>query len=155
NTAKVIDAKHVALNYTLSNRNVTQPLGLLVYQSDQPSVDGSSVLLGQQTIDPSSDSADLSQGNHTVSLALSTPIASDQTKPYVVVVANPDGSVPEAPGSVNVVSTRALTLPDVVVDSISTTDSRSLTVDYHIDFADVTAPLTIDFYRSPTPKFDP
>jgi hypothetical protein len=44
--------------------------------------------------------------------------------------------------------------PDVVVDSLSTEDSRILNVNYHVDFANVTAPLTINFYRSLTQQLD-
>jgi len=103
NTAMTTDAADVALNYTISQANVTQLLAFNVYQSDQGSVDGSSVLLGQTTL-PGSDTADLGQGSHTINLALVTPIAVNPTMPYIVVVANPDGSVQEASGSVNTVS---------------------------------------------------
>jgi hypothetical protein len=72
---------------------------------------------------------------------------------YLLAVADPNNLLGNFSDAQNVQALAVL--PDVVVDSLSTTDSRSLTVDYHVDFENVTEPLTINFYRSPTPQFDP
>jgi hypothetical protein len=45
-------------------------------------------------------------------------------------------------------------LPDIVVDSATTTDSRSVTVDYDILNADLTQPLTFGVYRSDQGQLD-
>jgi hypothetical protein len=44
--------------------------------------------------------------------------------------------------------------PDVTVDSVSTGDSRTLTVTYNVSGSNAATPLTIDFYRSATPTFN-
>ncbi len=109
-----LDPNHITIIYTISNADVAQPLGFDVFQSDKPYTDidslitsvnaGSATPLGHQVIDPSN----LSQGTHTATLALDThtPIVVDPTKPYIVVVADLDGSIAEASGSVNIVSTQ-------------------------------------------------
>jgi hypothetical protein len=56
------------------------------------------------------------------------------------------------PGGVNSV----VILPtDLVVASVSTTDSVTLTIQYAIANANLAMPFTIDIYRSPTALFDP
>ena len=45
--------------------------------------------------------------------------------------------------------------PHIALDSVSTTNSSTLTVDYHVDNAGLSASLTIGFYRSATAQFDP
>ena len=50
---------------------------------------------------------------------------------------------------------QALALPDIWVESVSTADSKSLSVNYFVSSANVTTPLTFGFFRSATPNYDP
>jgi hypothetical protein len=101
------DSKHVTLDYTISGADVMQSLGLNIYQSDQTTKDSTSSTLGQ----PSIPAADLNQGSHEVNLILDTAIIQDLSNPYIVVVADADGSIQEASGSVNVISVLNLVTP--------------------------------------------
>jgi hypothetical protein len=124
NTATVTDATDVALKYAISQANVVQPLPFNVYQSDQGFLDPSSVLLGQTTL-PLSDTTDLSPGSHTINLALSAPIAANLAMPFIVVVADPDGSVQEASGSVNTVAAIDLSPLELQADGGFTLDRQT------------------------------
>jgi hypothetical protein len=95
------NASSVTVDYSISGANVTSPLGFSVYRSDKPTLDASSTLIGSQTINPSTDPGDLKVGAHAVTLLNGTNLPPNQALPYVVVVANPNGSVREAAGSVN------------------------------------------------------
>jgi len=100
-TATTVDSKSVTVDYTISNADVPQALTFDVYRSDQSSVDSLSVLVDTQTIDPTSEAQDLQQGDHKVQLIQGTDLPPDPSKQYIVVVANPDGSVEEDPNSHN------------------------------------------------------
>jgi probable HAF family extracellular repeat protein len=70
----------------------------------------------------------------------------------LLAVADPDNLLGTFTQATNV---KALAIPDIVVKDVSTTDSKSLTVSYDINNADVASPFTIGFYRSATSQFDP
>jgi hypothetical protein len=104
-------ANDVTLDYTIADANIIQPLVFDVYESDHPSVnpqllDDSTVLLAQDTIDPSTDLTDLSIGTHEITLSLTTAIDPDASEPNLVVVANANAAIPETSGSANVTSGR-------------------------------------------------
>ena len=48
----------------------------------------------------------------------------------------------------------AVSLPDVTIDSVKTTDSREAIVDYDINNPDLTQPFYIQIYRSDQPTFE-
>lgn len=108
--ATTLDAHSVTVSYTISAASVGQPLRFDVYRSDQPVKDGGSQSIGFQTIDPNSDSADLTVGSHTVQLIAATSLPPDAAHPYIVVVADGDGAVAEGAGSVNTAYFRTFTL---------------------------------------------
>jgi hypothetical protein len=87
-------ATSVAVDYTISGASVTQSLQFDVYQSATAPQPGVPFVPGTppEASATVSASADLSVGSHTgVTLTLSSPLRSDPTRPYVVVVANPSG----------------------------------------------------------------
>ena len=97
-----LDAQSVATTYTILNADITQPLTFDVYRSDQPFKDSTSVPIGEQTIDPKTNSQDLTHGNHIdVPLIKGTSLPPNPFMPYVVVVADANGAVQEDPGSIN------------------------------------------------------
>jgi hypothetical protein len=101
--ATTLDAKSVAVTYTIANANIGQSLRFDVYRSDQPFVDGTSKLIGTQIINPASNSAALAQGSHVnVKLIAGTALPPNQSLPYIVVVADGDNNVAEDPASTNV-----------------------------------------------------
>ena len=109
------DASSVAVDYTIASDDITQALTFDVYRSDKTVLDGSSVLLGETTIDPAVDSQKLTQGTHAaVSLIQGTVLTPNTTLPYIVVVANRNGNVAEDASSVNTTYFRTFELGVVV-----------------------------------------
>jgi hypothetical protein len=106
------DARAISVNYTISNASIAgQDLTFNVYRSAAYASLSGAQLLGTATV-PGSDSADLSIGSHQgVRLALTAPNGQPLTSltpnpalPYIVVVANPNGSIAEDPSSNNTAS---------------------------------------------------
>jgi hypothetical protein len=101
NSAATPDHQGVTIDYSVIAANVTQPLRFDVYRSRTSRVSNTSHLLGTQTLTPSAYSNDLAIGRHRVTLLSAKSIPRDATYRYIIVVANPDGAVHEAAGSVN------------------------------------------------------
>lgn len=97
--ATTLDAQSVTVYYSISTSNISSPLTFSVYRSDQTTWDSKAVLIGEQTIDPSTDPQDLTIGNHVVQLIKGTSLPPDPTLPYVIVVANSNNSVLQDPAS--------------------------------------------------------
>lgn len=108
--ATTTDSHSVTVNYMISHAAITQPLTFDIYRSDQPMKDGSSQLLGSQTLGPSDDAQDLSNGNHVVRLLEGITLSIDPLMPYIVVVANESKSVNVDSASVNTVEFRKFVL---------------------------------------------
>lgn len=99
--ATTLDAKSVEVSYTVATANITHALQFQIYRSSTSAVNGSSQLLGTQTI-PTSDTTDLALGTHTdVKMIVGTSLPPNQSLPYIVVVANSDNGVTEDPSSTN------------------------------------------------------
>jgi hypothetical protein len=89
-------------DYAIRNAAVTGPLQFNVYQSPTPppasapfAPGPNDVLVGSPTL-PASDTADLAMGEHDITLSLSSPRQLDPSHPYVIVLANPGGVIPES-----------------------------------------------------------
>jgi hypothetical protein len=108
--ATTVDAHSVTVSYSISTANVGQPLRFDIYRSDQPVKDAGSQSIGTETIDPGSDPADLAVGTHSVQLIAGTSLTPNAAIPYIIVVADGDGAVAEAAGSVNTAYFRTFSL---------------------------------------------
>ncbi len=71
---------------------------------------------------------------------------------HLIVVTDPDNLIAETDETNNVL---ALSLPDIVLDSVTTTDSRSVTVEYDVHREDLAPSIDLGIFRSPTRTFDP
>jgi hypothetical protein len=98
--ATTTDSRTISVNYTISGKNLAgQDVSFNIYRSPTYNSLGGAQLIGTATI-PGSDSADLSAGKHTgVKLSLTAPngqpltaLTPNTALPFVVVVANVDGS---------------------------------------------------------------
>jgi hypothetical protein len=98
------DSRTVSVDYNISGADATgSPLTFDVYRSANYDSIAGGQLIGSSTL-PASDSADLSAGSHqNVQLALTDPsgnpvkaLTPNTALPYIVVVANPNGTVPES-----------------------------------------------------------
>jgi hypothetical protein len=105
--ATTLDATNVWITYDITNTSITgHDLTFNIYRSAKK--DAQDIPLATATL-PQTDAADLSVGHHTaVKLSLHylnaagpQALVPDPLHPFVVVLADADGSVPEAPGSVN------------------------------------------------------
>ena len=104
-TAKDLSPTSVAVDYAINNVPRTPGNQFNVYQTAAAPTAGAAFVrfgydtfVGSATL-PASDTTDLSMGTHTgVTLPLSSPLQSDPTHLYVVVVANPPGDnhIPES-----------------------------------------------------------
>jgi hypothetical protein len=94
--------RSVSVDFSITDASVEQPLEFDIYRSDQPSLDKSSASkeIGTQILDPSTDPQDLAIGTHKVTLIQGTELPPDPSMPYIVVVADPSGSVLKASDSV-------------------------------------------------------
>lgn len=98
--ATTTDARTISINYTINNDSLAgQNVGFNIYRSAAYNSLRGAQLIGTATI-PGSDSADLSVGAHTgIKLALTSPngqpvtaLTPNTALPFIVVVANLDGS---------------------------------------------------------------
>ncbi len=109
--ATTTDSRTVSVDYTITGAPITgQPLPFAVYRSAAYDSLAGAQLLGTATL-PASDAADLSVGSHQgVRLSLAnggqpvTALTPDPALPFIVVVADPNGSVPEGNSSDNTAS---------------------------------------------------
>jgi hypothetical protein len=110
--ATTTDSRTVSVNYTISGASLAgQNLSFNVYRSAGYDALAGAQLIGMATI-PGSDSADLSVGSHQgVKLSLTAPTGQPLTAltpntalPFIVVLANPNGSVAESDSSKNTAS---------------------------------------------------
>jgi hypothetical protein len=109
--ATTTDSRTVSVNYTITGTPITgQPRPFAVYRSAAYDSLAGAQLLGTATL-PASDAADLSLGSHQgVRLALAnggqpvTALTPDPALPFIVVVADPGGSVAEGNASNNTAS---------------------------------------------------
>lgn len=88
---------------------------------------------------------------HVAAADLLEPVPVGAT--FLLAVVDPDNQIAEADESNNGQSLAIV--PDIVVDSVSTMDSRSLIVSYHVDLGPIPKAFNISFYRSATPTFEP
>jgi hypothetical protein len=104
NTATTTDARTITVSYTIAGAPITnQPLNFSVYRSANPNSLAGAQLLGSASL-PASDAADLAAGQHQgVVLALRDPqgnpiaaLTPNPALPFVVVVANPAGTIAES-----------------------------------------------------------
>jgi hypothetical protein len=102
--ATTTDSRTIRIDYDIAGASITgQPLTFDVYRSAAYDSLAGAQFLGTATL-PASDAADLSEGSHQgVQLALTsgsgqpvTALTPNPALPYIVVVANPGGSVPES-----------------------------------------------------------
>ena len=102
--ATTTDSRTISVNYNIVGTNLTgNDLSFNIYRSPIYGSLAGAQLLGTATI-PGSDSADLSLGAHQgVRLSLTAPngqpvtaLTPNAALPYIVVVANPNGSIPES-----------------------------------------------------------
>jgi hypothetical protein len=108
--ATTTDAKSVSVSYTISGADVPGPLAFNVYRSSAFDSLTGAQLIGTASL-PASDTADLSVGTHQgVRLSLTGPngnplkaLTPNTALPFLVVVANPGGTVAESdqPNDVN------------------------------------------------------
>ena len=129
--------------YTVVGGAVPKDTAVDLYYSSSPSFSdaiGGPIAAGHQSV--AAGTATGAYGPfHVDKSDLGTPPKGAQ---YLLAVSDPNNVLGNFSDSQNV---QAVPLPpDIIVDSVSTADSRSVDVDYHIDFADVTSPLTIDIY---------
>jgi hypothetical protein len=110
--ATTTDARTIRVNYDIAGAAVTgQPLTFNVYRSANYDSLAGARFLGSSTL-PASDAADLSEGGHQgVKLALTdgnghpvTALTPSTALPFLVVVANPTGSVRESNAANNTAS---------------------------------------------------
>ncbi len=96
--ATTVNAKSVTVNYSVSGKSITQQLRFDVYRSSTDSLStGTHVYLGSTTLGPS----DLTVGVHSAALISGTSLPPDIRMEYIIVAANQDGKLAEAPGSSN------------------------------------------------------
>ena len=115
------DSNSVAVDYSIAKADISQRLTFDVYRSDRAVLDGSSVLLGETTLDPAVDSQKLTQGTHAgVALVQGTALTPNTALPYIVVVADRNGAVAEDPNSLNTTYFRTFELGVVVHGKEST-----------------------------------
>jgi hypothetical protein len=120
------DSNSVAVDYSIANADITQPLTFDVYRSDRTVFDSSSVLLGETTIDPAVAPQNLTQGTHAgVPLIPGTVLTPNTTLPYIVVVADRNGAVVEDSNSSNTSYFRTFELGVVVHGKESTTSNAT------------------------------
>ncbi len=116
--ATTTDSRTLSVNYTISGGSFAgQNLDFNVYRSAAYESLNGAQLIGTATI-PASDSADLSAGSHQgVKLSLTAPngqpltvLTPNTTLPFIVVQANPNGSIAESDSSNNIASFETHTL---------------------------------------------
>jgi hypothetical protein len=102
--ATTTDARTIDVNYTISGAPITgQPLNFNVYRSANPTSLSGAVLLGTASL-PASDTTDLAVGQHNGLLlslqdANGNPVSAltpNPSLPFVLVVANPAGTIVES-----------------------------------------------------------
>ena len=93
------DSDSVTVDYSIGQSRVAQPLTFDVYRSDSPTLESSSVLLGATTLNPSANSTALGPGAHVLTLVQGTVLAPNPAQPFVIVVADQNGTVAEDPAS--------------------------------------------------------
>jgi hypothetical protein len=102
--ATTTNSRTISIDYNILDASITgQPLAFDVYRTAAYDSLAGAQFLGTATL-PASDAADLSEGSHQgVQLALAnaagqpvTALTPNTALPYIVVVANPTGSVPES-----------------------------------------------------------
>jgi len=110
--ATTTDSRTISVNYTITGASLAgQNLSFNVYRSSAYDSLSGAQLIGTATI-PASDSADLSLGSHQgVKLSLTAPngqpltvLTPNTTLPFIVVVANPSGTIAESNSSNNTAS---------------------------------------------------
>jgi hypothetical protein len=152
-------ATSVAVDYTINNAAVTNPLQFNVYQTATRPTAGvayvpgaNDTLVGSATL-PASDSPDLSTGSHSgVSLSLTSPLTADPTRPYFVVVANPSG--PDHFAELDDSNDATfLQLPDISLVGATFEDATTVNLDYSISDSDSPA-FNVQAYLSADPTFD-
>jgi probable HAF family extracellular repeat protein len=104
--ATTLDAQSVTIDYMISQANISQPLELDFYRSDQqPGPSAIFHSIGTQTLSPTdvdrNGAPALNIGSHTITLIAGTSLPPDPAFPYVVVVANGNSAINEDPASVN------------------------------------------------------
>jgi predicted chitinase len=141
--AATTDGHNVTLKYNISQADISQPLTLTVYRSDQPVFDNSSQLIGTQKRDPKINAGDLSQDSHTIVLLSGTPLNPTSKLPFIVVVANENHAVDEDPSSVNTVSFR----PSFVTPtSLIFNTNGSVDFSYEIDVTSLPQTIAISVF---------
>ena len=88
--------KGINLEYTISTTPVAQPLRFDVYRSRTPHLNAGAQLVGSQTLTPAAHADRLTVGSHRVTLLATTGVSADTRRPYVIVVASPNGAALEA-----------------------------------------------------------
>jgi hypothetical protein len=110
--ATTTDARTISINYTISGASLAgQNLTFNIYRSPGYDSLSGAQLLGTASI-PGSDSTDLGLGSHQgVTLSLTGPngqpitaLVPNAALPFIVVVANPNGTIAEDPSSNNTAS---------------------------------------------------
>lgn len=95
--ATTLDAQSVTVDYTIGNTDISGPLRFDVYRSSSDSLSGSYEQLGSTTI----SGALLIVGPHSAKLLPGVTLTANTKMEYVIIVADQNGSIPEAPGSSN------------------------------------------------------
>lgn len=110
--ATTTDSRTISVNYNISGSSLAgQNVTFNIYRSAAYESLSGAQLIGTATI-PGSDSADLSLGSHTgVKLSLTAPngqpvtaLTPNTALPFIVVVANPNGTIAESDSSNNTAS---------------------------------------------------
>jgi hypothetical protein len=160
----------LAVDYVINNAAVSQPLQFDIYRSANALTSGTRFTPGPDDIVtssvvlPASDTPDLSIGSHTgVVLSLSSNLAPDPTRPFIIVVANPAGSnhfteSDESLGS-DPNNVASFQLPDIRLDDVTTRDSSNAVIfqDFQVAYsiANSASPaFVLRAYLAPGPGFD-
>ena len=155
-SASTTDARNITLNYSISGSDLSQPFRVAVYRSPTPTFDiNTAVPTGLQATIPATDSngaSSLTQGPHTVTVTLPSPIGPDTSgnDPYVFVVANPPGTnhIPESDDPTDANDVTPLGLPDLAVSIDSTeivpTQATDLNLYHFFGTEQVNIPVSIE-----------
>lgn len=117
-SATTTDSKSVTITYDVSNAPLGAPLTVGVYRSADASYGTGDTQVGSVTISPTTvdqnGNSATAEGKHTVTEPLPNGLPLDPLKPYVVVVADPAGSLPAAEKTVDSASFRVYSIGVIV-----------------------------------------
>ena len=103
-------SQSVTFGYNVLGGSINQPVDIVVYRSADGALDATAVAVGDKVV----SGADVAAGPHILTTDLPGGLPIDPSHPFVLVVADPAGSVPEASKANNTASFRIYVVGVVV-----------------------------------------